>query len=143
MVFLTLIPIVVLVVPLAGQASKGQQAEAGWQALRQGDGNSAAIAFDEALKHDPKNPMLHLGAGAAAHLLGQNGDAADSLNRALTLNPRLTPAAELLGEIEYLQGQLDAAIRRYEDALPFAPAVGRPCGNDWTSGGKRPPSTKT
>ncbi len=115
---------VVMVAPAAGQVSKDKQAEAGWQALQQGDGNRAAIAFDEALKRNPGDPLLHFGAGAAAHLLGRHGDAAESLNRALALNPKLTAAAQLLGEIEYLQGHLEAAIHRYEEALPFAPGGG-------------------
>ena len=115
-----LLAFVLAVVPIAAQAPNDKQAEAGWQALQQGDGNRAATAFDEALRRHPRDPMLHFGAGAAAHLLGRDRDAADSLKRALDLNPKLTAATELLGQIEYLQGDLDAAILLYEQALTSA-----------------------
>jgi tetratricopeptide (TPR) repeat protein len=106
--------------PVAGQAKNDPQVEAGWDALEKGDGNRAAVAFEEALKRNPGDATLHFGAGAADYLLGRNGDAADKLNRALVLNPRLISATELLGEIDYLKGDLEGAIQRYEAALPFA-----------------------
>jgi tetratricopeptide (TPR) repeat protein len=116
-----LLVILVLVAPLGGQVANDKQAEAGWQALQRGDADRAATVFYEALRHNPREPMLHFGAGVAAHLLGRDGDAADSLKRALKLDPKLTGATELLGEIEYRQGDTDAAIRLYEQALTSAP----------------------
>jgi hypothetical protein len=115
-----LLTIVMIVAPVAGQVANDKQAEAGWQALQRGDGERAATAFSEALKRSPRDPMLQFGAGAAAHLLGRDGDAAESLRRALSLNPALTVATELLGEIEYRQGDTEAAIRLYERALTNA-----------------------
>jgi len=41
----------------------------------------------------------------------------------LTLNPKLTGAAELLGEIEYRRGDTEAAILLYEQALTYAPGA--------------------
>jgi peptidase MA superfamily protein/tetratricopeptide repeat protein len=108
-------------VGISGQGGIDKLAEQGWQALQQGDAARAASAFDAALRRNPRDAVLHLGAGAAAHLLGRDQDAAGSLKRALDLNPKLTPAAELLGQIEYLQGDLETAIRRYELALTSAP----------------------
>jgi len=102
------------------QSGRDAPADAGWVALKQGNGNAAAAAFDAALKQRPDDALLHYGAGVAAYLQGRRGDAADSLTRALTLNPQLIPATALLGEIEYLQGHLDAAIERYEAALAGA-----------------------
>jgi tetratricopeptide (TPR) repeat protein len=101
------------------QVPGDKNAVEGWAALQRGDGESAAAAFDAALKGNPRDATLHLGTGAAAHLLGRDRDAAESLNRALTLNPRLIPAMVLLGEIEYLRGDSAAAIARYETALKF------------------------
>lgn len=116
--FQSLVLILVLAVaPLAGQTASDKQAEAGWLALQQGDGNAAATAFEGALRRRPRDPMLYLGAGAAAHLLGRDDDAVTNLTRALELNPKLTAAAELLGQIKYQQGDLDAAIQLYESAL--------------------------
>jgi hypothetical protein len=114
--------LVLAVAPLAGQTANDKQAEAGWLALQQGDGNAAATAFQEALRRRPRDPLLLLGAGAAAHLLGRDDDAVTDLTRALQLNPKLTPAAELLGQIKYQQGELDAAIQLYESALASAAA---------------------
>jgi Peptidase MA superfamily/Tetratricopeptide repeat len=109
-----------IVAPAAGQVTDDKQAEAGWQALQQGDADRAATLFYDALSRNPRDPVLHFGAGAAAHLLGREGDAADSLKRALALNPKLTGAAELLGEIEYRQGDTESAIRLYEQVLTGA-----------------------
>jgi hypothetical protein len=125
--FRVLVLILVLAVArLVGQTAhdkhdqQDKQAEAGWLALQQGDGNAAATAFAAALGRRPRDPLLHLGAGAAAHLLGRDDDAVTSLTRALQLDPKLTVAAELLGQIKYQQGELDAAIQLYESALASA-----------------------
>jgi Tfp pilus assembly protein PilF len=104
----------------AAQPGRESTIDAGWAAIKQGNGSVAAAAFEAALKQRPDDPLLHYGAGVAAYLLGRQGDAAESLTRALALNPRLIPAIELLGEVEYLQGHLDAAIERYEAAIAGA-----------------------
>lgn len=106
--------------PLVAQGPRDAQAEAGWAALEKGDGNQAAAAFEEALKRSPQDPMLLFGAGAAAYLQGRYAVARERLTLAFGLNPRLISATELLGELDYLQGDLDGAIRRYEEALPIA-----------------------
>src|SRR5947207_2771490 len=48
-------------------------------------------------------------------------DAMARLTRALELNPRLTNAAKLLGQIAFDEGDVDLAIRTYEKALKTAP----------------------
>ncbi len=93
---------------------------AAWQALQRGDAETADTRFTEALQRNPKDPALIFGSGAAAHLLGHERDAAERFRRALDLNPKLTEAAVLLGEVQYLEGDLDAAIRTYEAALQTA-----------------------
>ena len=113
--------VAVLTAPVAAQSTSAQLAEAGWQALRNGDGDKAASAFGEALTLNPRDPVLHVGAGAAAHMLGREADAVRLLQRAIDLEPRLLPASLLLGEIAYSQGNLDLAIRSYERALAQAP----------------------
>jgi tetratricopeptide (TPR) repeat protein len=115
-----LISLLTSAMPLAAQAPRDAQAEAGWAALEKGDGNRAAAAFEAALARRPQDPMLLFGAGAAAYLQGRLADAREKLTLAFTLDPRLISATELLGEIDYLQGDLGGAIRRYEEALPYA-----------------------
>jgi tetratricopeptide (TPR) repeat protein len=106
--------------PEAAQVPPDKQIEAAWQALQAGDGNAAEAAFKDALQQRPRDAMLIFGAGAAAHLLGRDAEAVDQLRRALQLEPALVPAAGLLGELEYRQGDLEAAIHTYESALQFA-----------------------
>lgn len=111
-----------LTCPLGAQTTAGRpDAPAAWQALEGGDAERAAALFRGELSRAPGDPTLHYGAGVAAFLLGRHGDAARSLRRALELEPRLTEASRLLGEIEYRQGDVDGAVRAYERALVHAP----------------------
>ena len=86
----------------------------GWDALAAGRAQEAATAFRDALAADPKNARLHLGAGMAATLERRDADARDELERALALDPKLTRARALLGQILYRMGDLTSAIRTYE-----------------------------
>jgi tetratricopeptide (TPR) repeat protein len=113
--------IAALAAPARAQSTPAQLATAGWQALRSGDGEKAAAAFGEAVTLSPRDPLLHLGAGAAAHLMGRDADAIRSLQRAVELEPGLVQAQLLLGELAYRQGDLSLAIRSYERALAEAP----------------------
>src|SRR5947209_1408774 len=117
----TILLLVALAAPAAGQSTSSKLAESGWQALRNGDADRAASAFGEALTLSPRDAVLHLGAGAAAHLLGRDADAIKALQRAVALAPALIEAQVLLGEIAYHQGDLELAIRSYEGALVQAP----------------------
>ena len=92
-----------------------------WEALNAGRARAAAEAFREALASDPKNARLHLGAGMAAALERRDQDAKDALERALALDPRLTPARTLLGQIQYRLGDFAGAIRTYETLIALAP----------------------
>lgn len=114
------------VASIAGQVAANKSTEAGWQALQQNDADRASTLFYEALRTNPRDSIALFGAGAAAHLLGRESDAADYLKRSLALNPKLTGAAELLGDIEYRQGDTEEAIRLYERALTSAPADAQP-----------------
>jgi hypothetical protein len=94
---------------------------AGWDAIRAGRAAEAAAYFADAVDAEPRDPSLHLGAGLAAHLLGQPTAARHALGQALTLAPAYTTASLLLGEILYRGSDLDGAIRVYEQALAHAP----------------------
>lgn len=98
-----------------------QHARAGWDALNAGKAGEAAAAFDEALKREPREPDLLLGAGLAAHLLGRGDDARRYLVDALKVDPAFTPASLLLGELLYRATDLDGAIQVYEQALAHRP----------------------
>ena len=98
-----------------------QHARAGWEALDAGRFREAADAFAEALKGAPQEPSVTLGAGIAAHRLGQADTARRYLLDTLRLDPTLTVASVLLGDILYQGGDIRAAIQTYEQALVHAP----------------------
>ena len=97
-----------------------QHARAGWEALNAGRAGEAAAAFEDALKGAPQEPSVLLGAGVAAHLLGQSDAARRFLVDALRTEPALTPASLLLGEVLYRAGDIPGAIQTYEHALAHA-----------------------
>ncbi len=94
---------------------------AAWAAIRNGKLEDASRLFAEAIAARPDEAALRLGAGLAEHLQGREGQARKALEDALRLNPKLTPASLLLGNIVYQQGEIDSAIRIYEGALGGAP----------------------
>jgi tetratricopeptide (TPR) repeat protein len=106
---------------LAQAQSTAELNETGWKLLQRGDAARAAKVFAEALGLEPDDPVLLFGAGAAAHLGGRTKDATTNLRRALELNPALTPASILFGEIAYAEGDVALAIATYEKALKYAP----------------------
>ena len=97
------------------------EARAAWEALNGGRSRDAAARFDELLRKHPTEPTTLLGAGIAAHQLGDLDGARRLLVDALRYAPRLTPASLLLGEVLYASGDLAAAISTYEQALTLAP----------------------
>ncbi|TLY25662.1 MAG: tetratricopeptide repeat protein [Nitrospirae bacterium] len=99
-------------------AALGRQ---GWEAIQAGRIQEAADFFHEAIELNPQDATLFLGAGLAAHLQGQEKESQTALQQALRLNPRLTAAALLLGDITYRMGDLETAVRTYEAALEVEP----------------------
>ena len=86
----------------------------GWEAIRAGKGPAATDAFREAIKLDPKNAWLRLGAGTAAFLQRHDAEAKALLEQALELDPKLTRARAQLAQVAKRQGDLREAIRLYE-----------------------------
>ena len=108
--------------PASGQRLQpAQHARAGWQAIDAGDAQKAQVHFAEALRGAPTEPTVLLGAGLAAHLLGQADHARRSLVDALKYQPSLTAASLLLGEVLYRANDIQGAIHTYEQALVHAP----------------------
>ena len=95
--------------------------QAGWEAIRSGKVQEASKLFEEAIGLQPQDATSFLGAGLAAHLQGQEGTARKALLESLRLDPTLTAATLLLGEIAYRAGDLETAIRTYEAALAMTP----------------------
>src|SRR4051794_34877753 len=86
---------------------------AGREALAAGDNQAAADAFGRALAVDARNPQLYLEAGTALFLLSRYHDAQEAVERALQLDPAMSRARQLLGQVLYRTGDLDGAIRSY------------------------------
>lgn len=105
----------------AGAQSSDANLDAGFAALQAGDTEKAATAFRRALAEDPRDPVALYGAAAAAHLQRRDADAVRWLKEALQIEPRLTHASALLGDIVYHQGDLAYAIKLYEAALAHSP----------------------
>ena len=107
---------------LCAQPAISAAVEKGFQALQNGDTDTAASIFGEELTRRPKDPLVLFGAGVVAKVQGQDEHAIALLKQALQIEPRLAAAALILGEILYRQGDVDLAIGLYERALRDAPA---------------------
>jgi tetratricopeptide (TPR) repeat protein len=117
---LTVIVLLAFACSAAAQDSREAVAKA-FQALQRGDTDKAGAIFQDALARYPGDPQLLLGVGLVAHLQGQDEKAIPLLKQALKIEPRLSPAAAILGELLYRQGDVDGAIKLYEHAQADAP----------------------
>src|SRR5262245_633697 len=113
--------LVILIASVRAGAQSHNPEDAGFQAIQNGDADTAASIFRSALTQSPNDARLLFGAGIAAHLQGRERDAMSFLEKALKIEPRLTQAAGLLGEIAYHEGDLDLAIKTYEKLLTYIP----------------------
>lgn len=104
------------------QAQQGElPAPEAWSALEKGDAARAAALFREALDRSPRNAVLHLGAGWAAHVLGRQDAAIAALKRSLEFDPSLAQAAAILAQAAYARGDLDLALSSLERAAQLRP----------------------
>jgi tetratricopeptide (TPR) repeat protein len=121
---LSVLPIFIFLLAPASSLAQSKALElnnAAWKLVQSGDPARAGRLFAEALTLEPDRPVLLLGAGVAAQMQGRSKEASVPLKRALELDPRLTPASLLLGEITYSNGDVADAIKIYEKALMHAP----------------------
>ena len=93
--------------------------------LRAGHASEAAEAFRAALQLDSHDALAMLGAGLSAQLQGKPAEAREQLAGALRVQPGLTAASLLLGELLYREADLAGAIQVYEQALALTPAQPR------------------
>jgi tetratricopeptide (TPR) repeat protein len=116
--------VAVLVFPSIAHAQRQTAAaaeKAGWTAIRAGQPQAASLAFRDAIRQEPRNATALVGAGLAAYLLGRLEEARQHLSAALQIDPSLTEASRLFGEVLYRKGDVDGAIQVYEQALARAP----------------------
>jgi len=119
---------IVLLCVISGAADQGLAESSGaalgrlgWEAIRAGQIKEASRLFHDAIAENAHDATLFLGAGLAAHLQGQEMEARTALQEAVRLNPKLTAAALLLGDVTYRMGDLEMAVRTYEAALEVEP----------------------
>jgi tetratricopeptide (TPR) repeat protein len=98
---------------------------AGAAALEARRFDDALGAFQSATAILPGNASAWFGAGVSAFMLGRNRDAETLLARALALEPALTEASALLGDLQYRAGRLAEAIATYQAGLTHAPTEQR------------------
>ena len=101
-------------------ASPVELANDGWTAVEEQRYGDALRALTTASELLPDEPVVWLGRGVAAYMLGQDEDAEASLERTLSLDPRLADASRLLGDLYYRTGRVEDAIETYEAALELA-----------------------
>lgn len=123
--FIVLIVFITLLAPAAARAQVDPKTALlerdGFQLLEEGQARRAANTFRDALKGDPKNARLHLGAGIAAYLERRDADARNALERALALDQTLADARQVLGRVLRRQGDFAGAIRAYEAFVALRP----------------------
>lgn len=127
--------------PAGAQSAADELGAAGWKAVQSGDGDRAASVFRQALSMRPRDPVLNFGAGVAAHMQGRDQQALQLLQKAVQLEPRLTQASVLLGEIAYHAGELDLASRPTKPHWRRRPAIRRRSSSGSTPGAPRHRST--
>jgi tetratricopeptide (TPR) repeat protein len=93
----------------------------GWNLIAAGQAHAAADMFRQALAADPRSARLHLGAAAAAFLERRDEDARSEAERAIELDPRLTAARSLLGQVQHRMGDTLSAIHTFEALVEAAP----------------------
>ena len=93
----------------------------GWSALKSGKAQAAIEIFEAAIKLDPKDAMLRLGAATAAFIARHDAVAKAHLEQALVLDPSLAAARVALAQVARRQGDFADAIRLYEIAAADAP----------------------
>lgn len=98
-----------------------QLAANGAMAIREQRYADALEMYSAAAKQRPAEPIIWFGAGLSAYMLGRDAVAEPSLVTALRLNPRLTDASLLLGDLQYRGGRVQDAIETYEAAAKHSP----------------------
>ena len=108
--------------PAAAQTSDAYKlAAAGNAALKEKRYAEALGAYTEAARLLPREAMLHYLVGYTSYLMGQFNDARAPLERALSLDAKLTSASTVLGLVLHRQGRIADAVKVLESGLTHAP----------------------
>jgi len=86
----------------------------GLAAIKAGKPAAAAEAFREAIKLDPKDASLRVGAATAEFQQRHDAEARAYAEQALALDPKMTVARVVIAQVVKRQGDLNEAIRIYE-----------------------------
>lgn len=82
---------------------------------------AAATNYIQAIKSDPSNAQLHVGAGQNLAALGQNAEAARHSAEAVSLSPAFAEAHLLHGMVLGRQGLVSEAMEEFREALKLKP----------------------
>lgn len=93
--------------------------EKGVETLQKGDLQAAEEIFRAVLKGDPENPFVYFNLGSIFAATRRIDLALTILNRAVELKPDLVAAHIRLAEIHESQGNLEEALREYEEAYLY------------------------
>ncbi|MDC4205903.1 MAG: tetratricopeptide repeat protein [Candidatus Manganitrophus sp.] len=93
--------------------------EKGVEALQKGNLKAAEEIFRAVLKGDPENPFVYFNLGSIFAATRRIDLALTVLNRAVELKPDLVAAHIRLAEIYESQGNLEEALREYEEAYLY------------------------
>src|SRR5262249_28667152 len=93
---------------------------------KKGLAKDALPVQQEAVRLDPKNPILLLNVGTLHRDLGQRGDATSAYKKVLSLDPNHALAHYNLGVLLDADGNYDGAIEEYRTALTLDPSLADP-----------------
>ena len=85
--------------------------------IQENQPNEALPLLERAIDLYPENGETHMWYGVALLLTEQLDPAEEAFMRALSRNPGLTDARNWMGLLRYKQGDLDAAVREFREAL--------------------------
>ncbi|MBS0206027.1 MAG: tetratricopeptide repeat protein [Planctomycetes bacterium] len=89
----------------------------------------AAETYQQALRQDPHDPVLHFNLGNVLIRLDQTTAAAVQFRQALRLDPGYVEAWNNLGSMQFELGQVDEAIASFQRALSVVPSYADACFN--------------
>jgi tetratricopeptide (TPR) repeat protein len=94
--------------------------------VRQPDPNAAIGEYARALELKPNYPAAYFGLAQAQMLIGQSDLARENLRAALILSPNYAEALLLQGKLNEQQGDDNAAIQSYTDAIKASNILAEP-----------------
>ncbi|KAE8194128.1 hypothetical protein A4X06_0g1755 [Tilletia controversa] len=103
--------------------AKAEQAKAeGNKAMSSKDYGGAIAAYDEAIEHDPTNPVYYSNRAAAYSQIQQHDKAIEDASMAKELDPSFARAYSRLGHALFSAGRFQEAVEAYEAGLAIDPS---------------------